>query len=182
MACLPLIAAGGGTQVVGFGLAFTQSVRTRREQSPDEASLARWTWAWLHRIGCNAATWVRVKTEPLLVRLHLRRPRSASGRISGTLGLSGSLQGHKITRRPDSSMEERVAGLEDDVEELRRAQAEHRKHLEGRIDEVKSGIESEQAAKESERARQLGRRLRYEEAGILLFAGGVLLTTVGSIV
>jgi hypothetical protein len=182
MASVPLIAAGGGVQVAGFGLTLAQSVRTRREQSPDEASLARWACAWSQRTSARAATWVRVKTEPLLVRLRFRRPYSASGRISSSLGLEGRLKGHKSTRRPDLSFEERVAGLEDDVDELRRRQIENSAHLEGRIEELRGDIESQRAAQESERAKQLGRSLRYEELGIGVFVVGVALTTIGSVV
>jgi hypothetical protein len=33
---VPLVLAGAGVQIVGFGLALTLSIRTRREQSPGE--------------------------------------------------------------------------------------------------------------------------------------------------
>jgi hypothetical protein len=181
MACVPLIVAGGVVQVVGFGLALWQSVRTRREQSPAEQSLVSWTRAWSRRRGGQVVTWLRVKTESLLARLHLRRPPSVSTKLSGRAGASTSMAGYLSTRRRGLALSERVDHLEDDVDDLRRKQSEDRAHLEGRIDEVRSDIETQQAARESERKKQLGRSLRYEELGVLVFIAGVALTTVGSV-
>jgi hypothetical protein len=182
MACVPLIAVGGGVQIAGFGLALTQSVRTRREQSPDEQSLARWTRAWIQRRGGQVVTWLRRTAERALVRLHLMRRRTVSVPLTSSLGLSGGLHGHLSTSRRGLPLEERVDGLERDVDDLRRKRGEDRAHLEGRIDEVRSDIENQQAERESERARQLGRSLRYEELGIGVFVVGVALTTVGGVV
>jgi hypothetical protein len=53
----------------------------------------------------------------------------------------------------------------------------HRRHIE----ELGSGAENQQAAQQSERAKQLGRSLRYEELGIFVFLVGVGLTTAGAI-
>jgi len=181
MACAPLIVAGGVVQIAGFGLALWQSVRTRREQSPDEASLARWAWAWIRRRGAQFVAWSRRIAERALVRLHLMRPRTVSVPLSGAFGASGSLLGHLSTRRRGLPLSERVDGLEDDVDDLRRQRSEDRADLEGRIDEVHSDIESHQAADKCERARQLGQSLRYQELGILVFIVGVALTTVGSV-
>lgn len=182
VACVPLIIAGGGVQIAGFGLALTQSVRTRLEQSPAEQSFVRLTRAWSRRRGGQVVTWVRVKTEPLLVRLHLRRPRSVSVNLSNRAGASTSAVGYLSKRRRDLALSERVDRLEDDVDDLRRKQSEDHAHLEGRVDEVRSDIETQQAAQESERARQLGRSLRYEELGIGLFIVGVVMATAGSVV
>jgi hypothetical protein len=172
MGCVPLIAVGGGVQVAGFGLALTQSVRTRREQSPNEASLARWTWVWMHRRGAQLGTWLRRIAERVLVPLQLMRPPSVSVPLSASLGLSGNLQGHLSTRRRGLPLDRRVDSLEDDVDDLRHKRTEERAQLEGRIDEVRSDIEGQRAELESERARQLGRSLRYEELGIGVFVAG----------
>ena len=182
MACVPLIIAGGVVQVAGFLLTLTQSVRTRREQSPAEQSLVSWTRAWIRRRGAQFVTWSRRIAERALVRLHLIRPRSVSVPLSGAFGASGNLLAHLSTRRRGLPLSERVAGLEDDVDDLRRKRSEDRAHLEGRIDDVRGDIENQQAAQESERARQLGRSLRYQELGIGLFIVGVAMATVGSVV
>jgi hypothetical protein len=181
MACVPLIAAGGGVQIVGFGLALRQSVLTRREQTPDEASLAGWTWVWVRRTAGHAATWVRVKAERLLVRLHLRRPKTASMSASMSGGATLGGQARATVIRGGLSLPERVELLERDVQDVRHEQSEDRARLERRIEEVRTGIESQQAAQESERARQLGRSLRYEELGVLVFVIGIGLTTAGAI-
>jgi hypothetical protein len=181
MACVPLIAAGGGVQIVGFALALRQSVRMRRERTPNDASLARWTATWIRRTGGQTATWVRVKSEPLLVRLHLRRPRTVSASVSVSGGGRMDAKVSAVTRRSGSPLPTRVELLEKDVDGLRQQQSEDRLHLERRIEEVRSGIESQRAQQESERARQLGRSLRYEELGVLVFVIGVGLTTAGAI-
>jgi hypothetical protein len=182
MACAPLIVAGGSVQILGFGLALTQSVRTRREQSPDEASLIRWAWAWIRRRGSQFITWTRRTAERALARLHLMQPRTVSAPLSASVGASGNLLGHLSTRRRALPLSERVDGLEDDVDDLRRKRSEDRAHLEGRIDDMRKDVESRQAEQESKRARQLGRSLRYEELGIGVFVMGIVLTTVGSVV
>jgi ferric-dicitrate binding protein FerR (iron transport regulator) len=67
------------------------------------------------------------------------------------------------------------------VNDLHRKHSEHRADVNRRIDELSRGVEDRDAARESERSRQLGRRLRYEELGLLVFVGGVVLTTAGAI-
>ena len=181
MACTSLIVAGGTVQVGGFGLALAQSVRTRREESPEEASLIGWTRAWLRRSGGEAATWVRVKAEPMLRRLHLIGPRVASGAVTMSTGATLSARGHKAINNRERPMEERADRLEDAVNELYRDAGEHRHELTERVGELRRGVEDREAARESERARQLGRRLRYEELGVGVFVVGVVLTTVGSL-
>jgi hypothetical protein len=128
MASVPLIVAGAGVQVGGFGLTLAQSVRTRREQTPNEASLARWTWAWIERRSGQAATWVRVKTEPLLVRLHLRRPRTVSASVSVSAGVGMDAKGSAVADRSGSPLDTRVELLEKDVNALRNTQGEDRTH------------------------------------------------------
>jgi hypothetical protein len=95
--------------------------------------------------------------------------------------LEGNLRGYKGTRRPGLPLDERVAGLENDVDELRRRQTDDRADLQVRIEEVRTGVENRQAEQESERARQLGRSLRYEELGIFVFVVGVGLSMVGAV-
>ncbi len=104
MASVPLIVAGGGIQIAGFMLALTQSVRTRREQSPDEQSLASWTWACARRVGGRAARWTWRHVRRALVRLHLMGPRtvSTSVNVKTGVGLSGKLSA-EVSRRNSRS-------------------------------------------------------------------------------
>ena len=125
--------------------------------------------------------WVRVKIEPLLRRLHLARRRTVSSSMSGTLGLTGSLKGHKKIDNSGVEMLERVTLLEREVNELHRVTSDQRAEVEQRIGELQQSIENREAARESERARQLGRRLRAEQLGVLVFMIGVGLTTWGAI-
>jgi hypothetical protein len=178
---VPLIAAGGGVQIAGFGLAFWQSVVTRREQSPDEQSLADWTRAWIRARAREAATSLRLKTERLLQRLHLRGPRTVSADITVTTGAAASVQGHKSINNRDRPLSERVERLEGEVNDLHRKHSDHRADVNRRIDELSRGVADREAARESERARQLGRRLRYEELGLVVFVGGIGLTTWGAL-
>jgi hypothetical protein len=181
MACIPLIAAGGGVQIAGFGLAFWQSVVTRREQSPGEQSLAKWTRARIEAGARATGTWLRLKIEPLLRRLHLRGPRTVSAQVSTSVGMRTSVRGHKAINNRERPLPERVDRLEDEVNDLHRKQSEHRADLDERIDDLSRGVEDRETARESERERQLGRRLRYEELGLVVFVVGVVLTTVGAV-
>ena len=65
--------------------------------------------------------------------------------------------------------------------QLHRRQSEQRQDFALRIDELSLGVAERDAERESERARQLGRRLRAEELGVLAFLVGVVLTTVGAV-
>jgi hypothetical protein len=182
MGSAPLILAGAGVQVVGFSLALSQSVRTRREDSPEEASLIRWIGAWLSRRSSEAAKWVRGRTEALLRRLHLRK---AKGAPMGTnlvgAGASTFAKGHTGIYHRELPMPDRIDHLENDVNELRNREREHYSELGERIRDLQVGVENREVARESKRARQLGRRLRYEELGIVVFLIGLALTTVGAV-
>jgi hypothetical protein len=181
MVCVPLIVGGSIVQIAGFGLALRQSVVTRREQSPNEASLPGWTAALLRRKGIETARWVRVKTEPLLLRLHLRSPHTASGRLSSEVGLSANLEAHKVINNRELPVAERLDRLEISVNELYEEQSKRTTEVNRQIDELRGTIEEREAARESERAKQLGRRLRAEELGVIVFVVGLALSTVGAL-
>jgi hypothetical protein len=178
---VPLVVAGGGVQILGFGLALTLSVRTRREQSPGELSLLAWAWAHIWRIGVRVAGWTWRKVRRVLVRLHLMSPRTFSTSVNVQAGGVVSGKGTGIVSRRNSPMEVRVEHLEKDVQQLMNKQGEDREHLEGRIERVRGEMQSQQAEQQAERARQLGRRLRWEEVGIFVFVVGVGLTTWGAL-
>jgi hypothetical protein len=181
MACVPLIVGGGGVQVVGFGLALRQSVVTRREQSPEEASLTRWTAVLLRRKAGDTAGWLRVKLARLLVRLHLKREPSLSGRISAGVGLAGNLQGHKVINNRGLPVPERLDQLEQAVNELYEKHSKRTAEVNRQIDELRGTMEAREAARESEHAKQLGRRLRAEELGVAVFVVGLVLSTIGGL-
>ncbi len=96
------------------------------------------------------------------------------------MGLGTGVTGVKWIDNRDLPLEERLARLEGEVNELHRKASEHRGELARRIEELGQGGADREAARESERARQLGRRLRREQAGLLVFMLGVGLSTVGA--
>ena len=181
MACDGLVIAGGAVQIGGFTLALRQSVVTRREQSPDEASLMEWAGAASRRLWRRTSTWLRVKTEPLLTRLHLRRPRTASAAGAVSMGGRATVRGHKVINNQDQPLPERVTRLEAEVNDLHEKQSEQRADLEQRIHELKRGVDDRDARRDSEQAHHLGRMLRAQELGVLVFMVGVALTTVGAV-
>lgn len=95
--------------------------------------------------------------------------------------MSANLRAQLVNRRRGRPLTERIDGLEDDVDDLQRKRSEDRAHLEGHIEAVRGDIENQQAAQQSEQARRLGRSLRYQELGVVVFIAGVALTTVGSV-
>jgi hypothetical protein len=181
MACVPLVIGGGSVQVAGFGLALRQSVVTRREQSPEESSLARWTIALLRRRAGDAAHWLNARTAPLLRRLHLRRQRTASAATSSSAGGRATLEGHKAINNRDLPVPERLDRLELSVNELYEAQSKRTAEVDRQLDELRSTMEEREATRESERAKQLGRRLRTEELGVAVFVIGIVLATLGGL-
>ena len=176
MGSVPLVVIGGGVQLVGFGLCVSgsQSRRAARE-SPDEQSLPDWARAAISARARAAATWVRVKSEPLLRRLHLKGRRTVLASISTGVGLGTGVTGVDSIDNRDLPLEERLARLEGEVNELHRKASEHRGELARRG--TRSSAKASRTARlraSPERARQLGRRLRREEAGLLMLDASVL--------
>jgi hypothetical protein len=158
-----LILLGSGLQAGGFGLALYQSVSTRRRQIPDALSIytlaARRVAARARRIRDGAVPLLRRALAKLGVRWKVRVGARSTLRMGGSVRASG------VAIRASKTLEERVALLETDLQELQPL-------LEQRIEDAIAVVESR-------RTDELRKSLHLEELGVGAFLLGLAVTTFG---
>ncbi len=159
-----LLIVGALLQVGGFAWALTVATHALGDEYA-EYGVMRKVWRWF-------AYWLGPPPAP----------QTISGSVSASLGITGSLTGHKVTTNDIERLEQQITYLRAEFEQ-------HREAIEKRVTEV----HSEQQQRHGEvvdrietiEARERQRRyeqLRRERYAALMFLVGVALTTAGALI
>jgi len=179
-----MIYVGSAFQVAGFVLSWRRAVQTLRSAIPDYEPPHRCALNWWNR---RARVWL-VERMPWLAPW-LGQRAQASGTGSMSMGGTATAEGERaFPRDPAATVDEQVAQLQEETDDLRSKLRRDRKSsekrdqdLESKVAAVETDLRSLIDAQEQQRRDDLRRDLFWQQVGILLFVIGVVLVMLGSV-